>query len=204
MARELHAGKVLVYPTETFLALGCDATSPAACARVLALKGRPPSMGLPCIAADLEMIRACVVDPPLSIAILARTFWPGPLTLVLDARPGAGLAPEVCVAGTVALRVSGDATARKLSEAAGVPLVATSANQWREPPATSFDGLAGHLVDGVDVVVTGRPCPGGAPTTIVDLTGPEPRLVRSGAVAFERVVACLGQGPAAERVGGIR
>jgi L-threonylcarbamoyladenylate synthase len=119
---------------------------------------------------------------------LAAHFWPGPLTLVIPA-PGV-LAGEVTGGmGTVAIRVPAHAVARALCDAAGVPLTATSANLSGRPPTNSPDVVAEELGARLDLLVDAGPTPGGSPSTIVDVTGAEPRLIRAGAVAWDAVLA---------------
>lgn len=170
----LLAGGAAVYPTETFYALGADPRSERGCAAVFRLKARGPGKPLPWIAADREQAVAVCEFPPAAEA-LARRYWPGPLTLVLPLRSGAGSA---------AVRVSAHPLARALAAALGHPVVSTSANRSGEPPARTAAEAAAALApalapeDSPIPVLDGGTTPGGAPSVILDLTGPAPRAVR--------------------------
>ncbi len=188
-AERLRAGGLVVYPTETFYALGALAGSAAAVARLAAAKLRPGDRPVPLVAADLAAARAVAAAfPPLAERLAAR-FWPGPLTLVLPAAPG--LPPEVAREGTVGVRVPGSALARELSRLAGGPLVSTSANRSGGPPVTRPADLDQGLVALVDCVVDGGETPGGLPSTVVAVEPGGPRLLRAGAVSWERLLASL-------------
>lgn len=187
-AAVLRAGGLVAYPTETFYGLGALAARPEALARLATAKLRPEGKALPLLAGDLAQVEAvAVLDEALARRLAAR-LWPGPVTLLLPARPG--LAPELLGAdGTVAVRVPGLALARELALAAGGALVATSANLSGAPPPTEATALAPELVARIDLVLDGGPTPGGRPSTIVAVAGGAPRLVRPGAAAFEEVLA---------------
>lgn len=169
----LLAGSAAAYPTETFYALGADPRSERGCAAVFRLKARDPGKPLPWIAADREQAAAVCEFPPAAEA-LARRYWPGPLTLVLPLRSGAGSA---------AVRVSAHPLARALAAALGHPVVSTSANRSGESPARTAAeaaaGLAATAEDGSPIpVLDGGTTPGGAPSVILDLTGSRPRAIR--------------------------
>jgi len=139
------------------------------------------------------MASAAAADPPGSFARLADAFWPGPLSLVV--RAGSGL-PEAMLGSdrTVALRVPAVPWLRRLLLRLGAPLISTSANRTGEPEIDDF-GPARRLFEGrVDMIVDGGRTPGGAASTIVDLTGAEPVLLRPGAVAWDRILAALADG----------
>jgi L-threonylcarbamoyladenylate synthase len=188
----LRVGALLIYPTDTLYALGGRALDPAAGRLVRAAKGREEGKPLPLIAADLEQARGLCARWPAAAGRLARRFWPGPLTLVL---PASGEVPwEVCAGtGSVAVRVPGLLLARRLCSAGA--LVATSANRAGEPaPLTCGEALAS--VGGAAALALdagpGRP----APSTLVDVSGPEPRLLRAGAVPWAEIEALLRGGDA--------
>ena len=121
---------------------------------------------------------------------LAARFWPGPLSLVLPARP---VVQRATLGGgdTAAVRVPDHRIARALAAAAGFCITATSANPSGQPAARSADEVSDALRMNIDLLVDGGPASGLAPSTIVDLTGRVPRLVRAGAVAWERVLESL-------------
>lgn len=188
-ARRLRQGAVLAYPTETFYGLGAGAFNSGAHRRILELKKRELGKSLPLIAADRSQVEMLTESVPDSLERLAAAFWPGPLTLVVPARPGLG--GPLADAMTVAVRVSSSAIARELARAAGFPLTATSANRARQVPPKTARDVEIALGEGVDLLLDGGPTPGGKPSTIVDLSEGEPRLLRAGPIGFEDVLAAL-------------
>ncbi|MGH9390892.1 MAG: L-threonylcarbamoyladenylate synthase, partial [Vicinamibacteria bacterium] len=120
--------------------------------------------------------------------LLAGRFWPGPLTLVVEARPGlAASSPD----GGIAVRASSLPLPRDLAEGLGAPVTATSANRSGSPPATTAEEVLSALCSELDLLLDGGPCPGGLPSTIVDVRETPPRLVREGRVPFEEVERAL-------------
>jgi L-threonylcarbamoyladenylate synthase len=185
-AGALRAGGLVVYPTETFYALGALARDAAAVARLAAAKGRPDGKPLPLLAGDVAQVEEVALPLDAAARALARAFWPGPLTLVLAARPG--LPPEIGAGtGTVAIRVPGSDVARHLAALAGGPLVSTSANLSGAPPPRTPADLAPELLSRVDLVLDGGPAPGGRPSTIVALDGATATLVRDGPIPLDAV-----------------
>jgi L-threonylcarbamoyladenylate synthase len=181
---------IMAYPTETFYGLGAAGLSATAVSRIYKLKGRDPAKPLSVIAADLDMVREIAghLTPPF--LILAGEFWPGPLTLVLKS------APSVPVfltgpGGTIAVRIPPVAWIRRLAYEMSQPLTATSANLSGEKEMSDpFEVVAGF--DGkVELIVDGGKTPGGGPSTIVDMAGPEPRVLREGMIPAERIRAAL-------------
>jgi L-threonylcarbamoyladenylate synthase len=186
----LDAGGLLLYPTDTLYAIGGRAVEAAAGRKIRDAKGRE-AKPLPLIAADLDQVTTLVADLPAAALRLAERFWPGPLTVILAS--GALVPDEVTAGtGTVAVRVPALALARRLCQAAG-PLISTSANRaGAPPPATCEDAVAGVGSAAALALDAG---PGSqVASTIVDLTGAPPRLVRSGAVAWADVLASLQAG----------
>jgi len=185
----LRAGGLLIYPTDTFYALGGLASSPEAALRVREAKGRPGGKALPLIVGDLEQAKGLAAIWPPAAERLARRFWPGPLSLVVPARPGL---PEPLLGGasSLAVRVPGRGLPRRLALGAG-PLISTSANRSGEPaPVTCREAVA-SVGSFVDLALDGGPGKD-LPSTLVDLTGPEPRLLRAGVVAWHDVLSALG------------
>jgi L-threonylcarbamoyladenylate synthase len=184
----LRAGGLLIFPTETLYALGGRALDATAAARVRAAKGRPAGQPLPLVAADLEQARSLSAHWPSAAGRLAAAFWPGPLTIVVLAAKGVP-AEVTAGTGTVAVRVPGLPLATALCAEAG-PLVSTSANRAGERgPVTCAEAVRGV---GAAAALALDGGPGGAlASTIVDLSGPEPLLVRAGAVPWGNVEAVL-------------
>jgi L-threonylcarbamoyladenylate synthase len=191
LAPALHAlktGGVIAYPTDTLYGLGADPRNREAVERIVSIKGRREEQSIPLIAADIEQARAVAVFNAIA-ENLARRFWPGPLTLVV--RRTITLADGVGQRDTIALRVPDHAVARALAAVSGFPITSTSANLTGAMPATSarevFDTIGTHLA----VIVDGGPTRGGPPSTIVDVSSGAPRLVRAGAVPWDRVLESL-------------
>jgi L-threonylcarbamoyladenylate synthase len=175
----LRAGGVLAVPTETQMGLLADALSEAAVMRVCELKGRPAGEALSVIVPSLEQALRLVRGVSDQALRLARAHWPGPLTLVLRARDG--LPGALLKDGKLALRVPGPSQALALVRAFGSPLTATSANPSGQPPLTSAAELRAAFGPALAGIVPGTP-PGAPASTIVDLTGPRPLVLRQGAV----------------------
>jgi len=199
-ARLIRQGRLVAFPTETVYGLGADAGSDRAVARIYRAKGRPRFNPLIVHVADLREARRFARFDERAVA-LARAFWPGPLTLVLRRRPGARLS-ALAAAGldTVAIRVPAPAAARTLIRLARRPLAGPSANRsGRVSPTTAHD-VALDLGGRVALVVNDGPAPVGVESTVVDLSGPRPALLRPGGVpaaAIERVIGRLARPGAA-------
>jgi L-threonylcarbamoyladenylate synthase len=175
----LRAGGVIACPTETLQGLLADALNPAAVARVVALKRRgdePIALLVPDLASVEALIEGLLPD---SARALAELHWPGPLTLVLRARPG--LAPALAARGTIGVRVPGPSPALALVRAFAGPLTATSCNLSGQPPARTHAEVLGYFAGQLDGVVP-EDAPGGAASTVIDATGPVLRVLRQGAV----------------------
>jgi len=190
IAAALLGGAVAAYPTETFYALGAAAFSRHAVDRVFRLKRREASKPLSFIVSDMDMVGEIVSSPPPVFKALAGEFWPGPLTLVLPA--AAGLPDRLLGPGrTIAVRIPPlswlRAVVRELSE----PLTATSANLAGERELADPADVTALFGGKVDLIVDGGPAPGGLPSTIVDLAGPAPRILRQGRIPAARIEAIL-------------
>ena len=198
----IKRGGVVAVPTETFYGLAADATHRMAVARIFEIKGRPAGMALPLVAGSVQQVTDLLGPVDAASARAMNAFWPGPLSLVLTASPlisGAVGEPDPAQAGaetpaharTVAVRVPGHAFVRELALGAGTLLTATSANRTGEPQAETADAVAASLGTLVDLVIDGGRTPGGRPSTIADLRGGTPRLVRDGAIAWSAVLESI-------------
>lgn len=186
----LRHGGIVAYPTDTFYGLAVIPTDGRSLERLFDAKGREAGAAIPLVAASLEQADEFVGELTPLARRLADAFWPGPLTLVIAARRG--LDPRLLAGGeTVAVRVPAHGVAVALAEAAGSPITSTSANRSGQPPAQTADEVEASLGETVDLILDGGACAGGAPSTIVDVTGDSPRLVREGAIAWNRVVQFL-------------
>ena len=185
----LRAGGVVAFPTDTFYGLAADPRNPSAVARLFAIKGRAAGQAMPLIAADEAQATDAVQFDDRALHV-SRAFWPGPLSLVLPAR--AVICEDAKAAdGTIAVRVPAADGARSLARAFGFCITATSANHSGEEPAMSAAAVSRALGGVVDLVLDGGDTPGGAPSTLVDLREESPRLVRAGAIAWDRVLRSL-------------
>jgi len=192
VAAALGEGAVAAYPTETFYALGAAAFVKKAVARVYRLKKREAAKAMSVVASDLDMVREIAGPRPPAFTALAGEFWPGPLTLVLPAAPGV---PEF-LAGpgrTIAVRIPPLSWLRDLVRELGEPLTATSANLAGEKELADPRDVEALFAGRIDLLVDGGSAPGGLPSTIVDLCGERPRVLREGRIPRERIEAVLGQ-----------
>lgn len=177
----LREDGILVYPTETFYGLGGLAFSARAVERVYGLKRRDRGKPLSVVISGLDMAGEISAPLPPLFLDLARAFWPGPLTLVVRARP---LFPPAMLGpgGSLAMRVPGAEWLREFLRRLGAPVTATSANLSGGLEISRPEEAVELFRGNVDIIVDGGPTPGGLPSTIVDLTSDKPVLVRPGAV----------------------
>jgi L-threonylcarbamoyladenylate synthase len=192
-ARALRAGRLVAFPTETVYGLGAIATDDRAVAAIFAAKRRPRFNPLIVHVADLAAARALARWTDLAERLAAR-FWPGALTLVLRRAPGCPLSPLVSAGGdTVGLRLPAHPVAHALLAATGLPVAAPSANPAGAVSPTTADHVAAGLGAAVDLILDGGPCPIGLESTVLDLCGGEPRLLRPGGVTRAALEAELGR-----------
>lgn len=174
----LRGGEVVACATETLMGLLADAENPSAVERVLALKGRAEGHPMGLLCPDVAAARAMASQWPLAADSLAHAHWPGPLTLIVAAK--SGLHPSLLKDDKVAIRVPGPSPALTLARAFGGALTATSANRTGEPALSQPNEVRrvfGDALFCIDAV-----SPGGAPSTLVDVTVDPPKVVRAGAV----------------------
>lgn len=196
----LHRGGLVGLPTETVYGLAADAENELAVRRIFAVKGRPSTHPLIVHLAAAEEVKTWVAHLPSEAEALAAAFWPGPLTLVL---PRSTRASDAVTGGqgTVAVRVPGHPVALAVLRAFGGGLAAPSANRFGRVSPTLAAHVVADLGDGVDLVLDGGPSSVGVESTIVDLSGAEPALLRPGGVPREAAEAVLGR-PLANRLAG--
>lgn len=195
----LRAGGLVAFPTETVYGLGADATQAAACRRIYAVKGRPADNPLIVHFAGLADVEATLGPLGPMGRALAEHVWPGPLTLVV-ARPEGVLEAAAAGLDTVAVRVPAHPVARALVEAAGRPVAAPSANRSGRPSTTTAESVWQDLAEaaaaGEDVsdvwLLDGGPAPLGVESTVVDVTGDRPRILRWGALSAAEVARWAG------------
>ena len=181
--RILREGGLVCYPTDTVYGIGAAAGDDGAVRRLYAAKGRSPGKALPLLLGDASQAAWVGEETPLAKALAGR-FWPGALTLVFQRRRDF---VSLALAGdeTVAVRVPDHPVVRALIERVGEPLAGTSANLSGQPEALTAEEVRGALGERVKFVLDGGRCPGGVPSTVVDLTVIPPVIRRRGALASE-------------------
>ena len=190
-ADRVQRGGVIGYPTETAYGLGADVLHRGARERIFAIKGRDRDKALPVIVSDLDQLAFLCRPIPARVGALAKRFWPGPLTLVIPVRREL---QDDLDGASVAVRVSGLALARELARVSGCCLTATSANRSGGVPARSARDVWTTFGSELDLILDGGDVAGLRPSTIVDLMGEEPRLLREGPVVFDAVLQALRDG----------
>lgn len=188
--RMLRDGGIVAIPTDTVYGIAVSLDTAGGIERLFHVKHRPPEKGIALLLADAEQA-ATLGDVTEAARRLADAFWPGPLTLVLAARPDAELPPALAGgAPTVGVRVPDHPAPRALASAVG-PLPTTSANRSGEPDALDAAAVVAQLGDGVDLVLDGGRTRGAVPSTVVDLTVEPPAIRREGAIPADRIRAIL-------------
>lgn len=184
-AAALADGDIIGIPTDTVYGLAADPWHSGAADRLFLLKGRPRNVELPVLVANEVQALELTTSVPGSARRLMEAFWPGALTIVLPRRPevDADLGDED---ETIGVRCPGHPVPRALCEKAG-PIATTSANRHGEPPLTTAAALVERM-PGVALVLDAGAC-SGEPSTVVDSTGDVPKLLRAGAIAWERILA---------------
>ncbi|MGQ9557637.1 MAG: L-threonylcarbamoyladenylate synthase [Desulfurispora sp.] len=188
----LRRGGLVAFPTETVYGLGASALHEQAVRRIFQAKGRPADNPLIIHIADPDEMAELAVDPAGTGRLLARAFWPGPLTLVL---PGRGRVARAATAGldSVAVRLPAHPVARELIRAAGVPVAAPSANLSGRPSPTTAAHVWEDLAGRVDMILDGGPAGQGVESTVLDLTVTPPLILRPGGVTREELQRVLGR-----------
>jgi L-threonylcarbamoyladenylate synthase len=197
-AELLRAGELVAFPTETVYGLGADASNAQAIARIFAAKGRPTDHPLIVHLSDAAHLGRWAVDIPEAAVKLAAAFWPGPLTLILKRHP-AVLDAITGGQDTVGLRVPNHPLAlqllREFGGANGGGLAAPSANRFGRVSPTTAAHVREELGDAVALILDGGPCAVGIESTILDLSGKQPRILRPGMLDAAAIAAVLGEAP---------
>jgi L-threonylcarbamoyladenylate synthase len=190
-ARAVRAGRLVVLPTDTVYGLGCDAFSSTAVRSLLAAKNRGPDMPVPVLVGSWSTIDGLVLGVPKAARELIEAFWPGGLSLVLPHAPS--LSWDLgSTKGTVMLRMPLHPVALELLREVG-PMAVSSANVSGSPPAATAPAAEAQLGESVAIYLDGGPSGEPIASTVVDLTGDEPRILREGAVATAEVAEVLGR-----------
>jgi len=177
----LKRGGIIAFPTDTVYGLGACASNQQAVERVYTVKERPRNIALPLLLANTSQINEVAKAVPEVAWLLVRHFLPGALTLVL---PKADSLPDIITGGgmTIAIRIPAHPIPTALAEGLGAPIVGTSANLSGKPSALTADEVYSQFGDKIDLVIDGGRCPGGRESTIVDVTGETPVILREGAI----------------------
>ena len=185
---------VISYPTDTIYGLGADPFSPKALSRIFEVKGRSKHKGLPLLLADTQDVEVVARVKCNLFLPLAQAFWPGPLTLILP--PAPGLPHDILgPGGGVGVRVPDHPVPRALVQALGRPIIGTSANPSGGPDPVTAQDVERMLGHKVDYILDDGPAYGGLPSSVVDLTGSKPRMVRTGALTRKCIQKACGVYP---------
>ena len=184
----LRRGEVVAVPTDTVYGLAADPRHPGAAERLFAAKERPRTVELPVLVADEAQAWELVQTAGEAARRCMQRWWPGPLTLVLERRPGLGydLGDND---RTIGVRCPDHPVPRAFCRALG-PIATTSANRHGEAPLTTAQAVAEALGGAVGLILDAGVCDG-APSTVLDCTGPRPRLLREGALGWSTIVGAL-------------
>ena len=191
-AKLLRDGGLVAFPTETVYGLGADAMNDEAVGKVYAAKGRPSDNPMIVHVAKADDLRILTDHITEDMKKLIEAFWPGPLTVVVPARPEVS---RITTGGldTVAVRMPDNETAIRLIEAAGVPLAGPSANLSGHPSPTAASHVYDDLHDKIDAVIQGENCRVGIESTVVDMTEAVPVILRPGVITAEELEKVLGK-----------
>ncbi|MBN2488584.1 MAG: threonylcarbamoyl-AMP synthase [Methanosarcinaceae archaeon] len=187
----LKKGGLVAFPTETVYGLGADALNPEAVRKIFEAKGRPADNPLIVHIAAKEHLHDLAMDVPAHAAGLVDAFWPGPLTLVLKRK---NIVPDITTGGldTVAVRMPDNQIALELIRQAGTPIAAPSANVSGRPSPTDAGHVIADLAGRIDAVIDGGSVRIGVESTVVDVTGDIPVILRPGGIGIEDIRKCAG------------
>lgn len=188
----IKEGGLVGFPTETVYGLGANALDPVAVKKIFAAKGRPADNPLIVHISKLEQWKTLVKDIPESAYRLAEAFWPGPLTVILEKKD---IVPYVTSGNldTVAVRMPSDETARRLIDAAGVPIAAPSANTSGKPSPTTAKHVFDDMNGKIEAIIDGGKCGVGVESTVITLVSDVPTLLRPGGITPEMLEGVLGK-----------
>ena len=187
----LKAGGLVAFPTETVYGLGADARSSEAVLKIFAAKGRPPTNPLIVHVSGVAMAKLYAMEWPDTARRLAQKYWPGPLTLVLPRYRT--IAPEVSAGlDTVGLRMPNHPLALELIQRFDGPIAAPSANRSNHLSPTTAQHVREELGDAVDLILDGGPCRVGIESTVLDLTGSQPMILRPGGITRAQIEKVIG------------
>lgn len=183
-ARTISSGGLIAFRTDTFYGLGADPLNPLAVRKLVELKGREETKPILLLISDYDKVADFVTEPSELFRSMASRYWPGPLTLVGNARPEL---PEQLTAGsgTIGLRLPNDDAVGALARACGGALTATSANPSGGLPALTAEDVEAYFAAGIDLIIDRGEVTVTEPSTVLDLTGDGARILREGAISKE-------------------
>ena len=187
----LKKGGIVAFPTDTVYGLGADPFNEQAVRRIYDVKNRPHDQPLPVLLADKSDLSKVATSLPDIVWQLAERFWPGGLTLVLNKSPWL---PSSVSGGsdTIAVRIPDHPIPIALMRGLGTPIVGTSANLSGRPSPVTAEEVREQLGDEVDLIIDGGRCPGGAESTVLDISGKVPALIREGAIPRAQLTKLCG------------
>lgn len=187
-SRVVRSGGLIIYPTDTVYGLGADPLNEAAVAKAFEAKRRE-AKPMPVLVSSIEAAKRLAYVSEEAEALMRR-FWPGALTIVLPSR---GVVPSQVTAGlaSIGIRMPNHPVALRIIEACGGALIGTSANISGRPAPRTADEALSQIGDYVDLAIDAGPAPHGVPSTVVDLSGSEPRLIREGPLKWSDVLRAL-------------
>ena len=184
----LHAGGLVAFPTDTVYGVGTLAFEEKAVESIYAAKDRPIEKAIPVLIGEMEDLKKVAVNIPGSAVRLASHFWPGPLTILVPKMPS--LPESVSATETVGVRVPDHQVARALLRAAG-PMAVTSANISGQPSPSTAQEVFAQLNGRIELIIDGGTTPGGVPSTVVDCSQEEIRILREGPITEKELLSAL-------------
>jgi L-threonylcarbamoyladenylate synthase len=186
ISQSIANGGVIAFRTDTFYGLGADPFDRAAVRRIKELKGREDNKPILIVISDLDQVQRFISAPSHSFRLLSENFWPGALTLIGKARPE--VAAEITAGtDTVGVRLPNDDRVRALVRVCGGALTATSANPSQAPPASTAIAVQLYFGEKIDLILDDGESRTDAPSTVVNVSGDEPKLIREGVIPWSRI-----------------
>jgi L-threonylcarbamoyladenylate synthase len=184
----LLSGKLVVFPTETVYGIGANALNEEGIKAIYQVKGRPSDNPLIMHLSKFEDVKLYTKNHQLYVSRLMDTFWPGPLTMVFEKRD---IVPSIITGGldSVGIRIPSNQAALQVIDIAGVPICAPSANISGQPSATLFEHVLTDFKDRVDIIINGGKTQVGLESTVIDVTGPVPVILRPGVITQDMIRA---------------
>jgi L-threonylcarbamoyladenylate synthase len=191
-AQIILQGRVIAFPTETFYGLAADASNESALKKIFQIKGREENKPLLLLIGDESWLKGLVQEIPPMAERLMQRFWPGPLTLVFKASPQ--LSPLLTAnTGKIGMRHSPHPVAQALVQAVGRPVTGTSANLSGRPSTSTAQEVLQSLGEGLTAILDGGKTAGGLGSTVLDVSGPSPQMIREGMLFLDELRPFIGK-----------